>query len=586
MLAYASDRSGEGNLDIWVKQLAGGEPLRLTDDQADDYEPAFSPDGSQIAFRSERRGGGIYVISALGGDARLIATGGRTPRFSPNGQQIAYWSGDPQMYTDTPKSRLYVVSLAGGPQRQLQPDFTATRSPIWTPEGTHLLFLGFNPKAWPKHAPPNERIEMLDWWITPLNGGEATRTQAFSYFRRQWADLLQSTPFTLAQMSVTSFCNYLPQAWLPGENTVLFSAKLGDSTNLWKIPLSPATWQVKSFPQRVTFGTGQETQPAVAADGRLVFSTLVSNMDLWSLPIQANQGRIIGQAQRLTFDATRDYCPSVSADGKTLVFLSERLENTDIKKKDLESGRETVLTATPFSEQYPVITDDGTKVAYVIDESLRTATHVLGVDRGVSKKVGDGWYRPAEWSSDGNWILCTTSAKDKPGWSLVSLLNVFTQENIEILQHPDWLLHSPRFSPDERWIAFHATDNPMTRRIFIAPFFKGKVAGESDWIAITGGAEMDREPRWSPDGSLLYFISERDGFRCLWAQRLNPMSKRPTGSSFAVHHFHDSRLSNRMGDTGLIGLSFSRDKVFLTLEELTGNIWMMKLDDLNHRFDH
>ena len=49
LLAYASDRSGEGNLDIWVQQSATGEPLRLTDHEADDREPAFSPDGSRIA---------------------------------------------------------------------------------------------------------------------------------------------------------------------------------------------------------------------------------------------------------------------------------------------------------------------------------------------------------------------------------------------------------------------------------------------------------------------------------------------------------------------------------------------------------
>jgi serine/threonine protein kinase len=69
LLAYASDRGGEGNLDIWVQQVPRGEPIRVTHDGVDDSDPSFSPDGSTITFRSDRAGGGIYVVPALGGEA-------------------------------------------------------------------------------------------------------------------------------------------------------------------------------------------------------------------------------------------------------------------------------------------------------------------------------------------------------------------------------------------------------------------------------------------------------------------------------------------------------------------------------------
>jgi len=88
LMAYASDRAGNGGLDIWVQQISGGTPLRLTDDPADDSTPDFSPDGSQVIFRSERNGGGIYMVPALGGPARLIAAEGRGPRFSPDGRSL------------------------------------------------------------------------------------------------------------------------------------------------------------------------------------------------------------------------------------------------------------------------------------------------------------------------------------------------------------------------------------------------------------------------------------------------------------------------------------------------------------------
>src|SRR5262245_24824100 len=53
LLAYASDRAG-GVMNIWVQQVAGGDPVRVTDGPTDDTEPVFSPDGTAIAFRSER----------------------------------------------------------------------------------------------------------------------------------------------------------------------------------------------------------------------------------------------------------------------------------------------------------------------------------------------------------------------------------------------------------------------------------------------------------------------------------------------------------------------------------------------------
>ncbi|MGC9947598.1 MAG: hypothetical protein ABSF64_14635 [Bryobacteraceae bacterium] len=71
-----------GNGDIWVQQVEGSGLARITDDPAGASDPAFSPDGTQIAFRSERDAGGIYIAPALGGEAREFAMQGRRPRFA------------------------------------------------------------------------------------------------------------------------------------------------------------------------------------------------------------------------------------------------------------------------------------------------------------------------------------------------------------------------------------------------------------------------------------------------------------------------------------------------------------------------
>ena len=51
------------------------------------------------------------------------------------------------------------------------------------------------------------------------------------------------------------------------------------------------------------------------------------------------------------------------------------------------------------------------------------------------------------------------------------------------------------------------------------------------------------KPRWSPDGNLLYYISEADGFRCIRARRLDPATKRPIGQPLDVYHSHSARRS-------------------------------------------
>jgi len=80
---------------------------------------------------------------------------------------------------------------------------------------------------------------------------------------------------------------------------------------------------------------------------------------------------------------------------------------------------------------------------------------------------------------------------------------------------------------------------------------------------------------WSPDGNLLYFLSERDGFRCVWAQRLNAVTKHPSGASLAVYHFHQARRSLMQAqEIARIGLSITRDKIIFSMPETNGNIWL------------
>jgi hypothetical protein len=101
---------------------------------------------------------------------------------------------------------------------------------------------------------------------------------------------------------------------------------------------------------------------------------------------------------------------------------------------------------------------------------------------------------------------------------------------------------------------------------------------EKEWVAVTDGRGMERYADWSPDGNTLYFLSERDGFRCSRAQRLEPASKRPMGPQFDIYHSHHARLSlmNILDPVGA-GFHVAVDKAVFAIEERTGNIWMTEI---------
>jgi len=97
-------------------------------------------------------------------------------------------------------------------------------------------------------------------------------------------------------------------------------------------------------------------------------------------------------------------------------------------------------------------------------------------------------------------------------------------------------------------------------------------------IPITDGEALDREARWSPDGNQIYFLSDRDRFRCIWRRNLNPATKQPSGPIHAVMHLHNSHLSlMHISDTGNISICPVGNKLIFAMGELSSNLWMTDL---------
>jgi Tol biopolymer transport system component len=537
LVAYTSDRSGEGNLDIWLQNIVTGDRARLAPDPADDDDPSFSPDGSKVVFHSDREGGGIYTVAVLGGDLKLIATRGRGPRFSPDGQKIVYWVGESYFV----RTQVYVVAATGGTPKQLQPRFYGAHDAVWSSDGKHLLFWG-----------QQNESSAADWWVASVDGGEPVETGAFAVFERQ--NLLAAGP----------------AAWV--DDQVFFSARR-DTTNLWKAAISPRTGKISGSPRRLTFGTDQEGEPSVASNGNLVFSSVAASTNVWRLPMDLKQGKVTGNLVRVTRDLSTEVFPSISAN-RRLAFSADRSGKREIWVKDLALGKDTMVATSASEFDSPKITPDGSKLAYAVS-SPDWAIHVVS-STGAEDKVYRNGGPPRAFSADGSKLLF--EAKSCSPYC-VGLLDLSTGKTQELIRHPKLALYPESFSPDGEWVAFQArpVDNDSSRTIYITPYHDGNVGGPDTWVSVTDGTHMDREVKWSPDGGMLYFLSERDGFRCIWAERLDRKTKHPLGEPFPVYHFHHSQQSlTSLGSPGKVGLSVTSDGLLFSLAETTGNIWIAR----------
>jgi eukaryotic-like serine/threonine-protein kinase len=542
-VAYASDRSGEGNLDIWMQRLSGGEAVRFTRDAADEREPTFSADGSRIAFRSEREGGGIYVMPAhSGGEARLLVPEAHGPRFSPDGRWLAYSKGPGRFSMDKAlgfNATTYLISPTGGESTRLLPDFEYVALPVWSPDGRRLLVTAGRTK-----------FDEPEWWVVTPDGEEPLRVSGMTVV----------TPGD-AKFPVR------PWTWIEG-NRIVYSTSLGgDSWDLWEVALAPDTWVASTEPRRLTTGADLQAHASIVG-ARLVFSSLTQTINVWSLPLDAKEGRVVGPERRVTATSALQWWPSVSEDGRRLVFRGDK---GGLWIRELDTDREVLLVSTPRPVR-GFITADGSRVAFLVFDKKGEIFSVPSTGGEPEKLCVDCSDSLLEgWSRDKTRLLYEAGNPSE-----VFVLDIRSGEKRRVLHRLPNHLWNARFSPDDRWISVtHEVQDRSS--VWIAPFRDGSLPEAREWVGVTNGEHWDDKPNWSPDGTLMYFTSLRDGFHCLWAQRLRPDTKEPTGPPFTVKHFHGSRLS--MTNTGVLALEvgIARDQILINLGELSGNIWTTSL---------
>ena len=537
LMAYASDQAHTGKMDIWVRQMPHGASLRLTHSSYDESNPAFSPDGGQIAFRSEMDGGGIYTIPAFGGEPRLLAPRGQDPRFSPDGKYLAYWIGE--IHGRLPSAKSYVMPASGGTPRQLCPRLADARYPVWAPDSQHLL-LQASPSP---NLPPDEDAE---WWVASPDGSEPVNTGALKRFRAQGLEV--------HTYAVCWYGDYL-----------VFSAADKANVNLWRARLQLEHPTRPGEARRLTFGTGFETAPWIASNGTLVFQSQRGNLRIWSSAIAGPQSE--ATLARVTDTAEYDAFPSVSQDRQWLAFTRTSSEAgvRQIWLRNLQSGIETMMTDTPAGKSNPLLSAAGDKMAYGVAEGEGVSVYLMDRRTRETRRLCAGCGYLNAWSPDANAVLISTGRE-------IQRIGVSTGTAATVLSKPGLLLDEAECSPDGRWIAFSARAPGQERNIYVAPY--GRAGG---WQRVDLRSGWTDKPHWSSNGQSLYFYSSADGYRCIWSRAFNAASGAMTGPLRAILHLHNARLCAMSISQPVRTFAVTGNRIYLNLAENSASIWMSTL---------
>lgn len=570
---YTSDRDNSGVLNLWRQDLQrqesdGGPPVRLTRSAFNHDTPAVSGDGTTLVFRTAEGGGMLAQMPVAGGEPQLVrdSSGGRNPRFARLGSSIVYWVPRDEQTVDYGRVFLDPLGLKHGPGPvRLFGDFAHAAFPIWSEAGTHVLVLG----TWHSDVPEKE----FDAWVVELKGlhsqGSPKKTGLFPAL--QAAGLYVGT----AGRSRVEIADWRDD-WL------YLTLPMGESLDLFRIRLRPGDGAVSGEPQRLTFGTGNVKSPRATRDGQIVFARDDITYDLYSLGL--SPGKSPAQdLRRHTSETGQSFRPSVHSSGgmgvweklragfSAQVWFFDLLSGSRLKLGFVEAGDTRICS-------HALISPDGRWAAYRVAEPGVQPIYRQPVTGGPAKLICDNCGTPSDFTSDGRHIFYITGGRP----AIIGILDIASGQHADLIKHPSYDLYGARVrlnSSGDGWVAFYADNGVRTHQIFLAPMRAFQPAPQEKWIAVTDGAHWDQSPVWAPDGRTIYYVSRHDGFACIMARAIDPLSGQPRGTSWAVQHFHSSSqtLMRSMNRRGADALWVAGDRIFFTLDNRSSDLWKISV---------
>ncbi|MBC7805219.1 MAG: PD40 domain-containing protein [Akkermansiaceae bacterium] len=471
--------------DIWSVPASGTEPARrITAHPAYDSRPAFSPDGSQIAFQSTRyNGNDVFVMPATGGEPRRVT-------YFSGGSTLQGWTSDGK-------------SLLVAQTRELQRRGPAMYIVSADGKGRARPTLSVSNMISGTLAHDNERLIFArgsgDWERRGYRG--AANADIYLYKR---------TPKQFVRITDFDGQDLWPQV-MPNGKTVIYVSERDGTYNLYQQTIGSGT------ARQLTHYSGDGVRfPSLSANGSAIVYEHGDRIGLLSLNVTKTAPKIVpikisaddkitaevtetrtngvtnlavspdneqialeiqgdifvadrdgGRATRLTEAASRDGDVSWSADGKTLVYVSNR------------DGR---------PELYSVTSADTGEARLSRSLKRSTARITQNAERESNTSYSPDGKRFAFLRGDGTLMIADAN-------SIVSAKPRITST---------FPIGSYRWSPDSRHIVFSQEDEEFNSEIFVVT-----VDGDTKPVNVSMHPRNDSAPTWSPDGNKLFWTSER-----------------------------------------------------------------------------
>jgi len=370
---YASAR--EGQWEIYLQRTGGATAVNLTNDAADDTQPALSPDGKFIAFRSERGGGGLFVMEATGENPRRIAPQGYLPAWSPDGRSIVYSTESFTLPSirGAPTSRLVVVDVASGRERRLATGDAI--QPSWSPNGYRVAYWGL--------AAGGQR----NIYTVRADGGGGVPVALMTDAAVDWNPV-----------------------WSADGSEVYFLSDRGGPMNLWRTRVDEQTGVARGEASPVTLPTAYSMHFRLVAGGSFVYVAGQQETLLYTVGFDESSLRTQGEVTEASagINSRNIYNFSFSPDGKQLAHDAVGEGQEDIWIVNLDGSGRRRLTSDGFIDRMPVWSPNGEDIAFFGDRSGEYDEWMIRADGSGLRQVtrAKSMQHPV-WSPDGTRLLAS-----------------------------------------------------------------------------------------------------------------------------------------------------------------------------------